>query len=71
MRKFGQPGAQLTESRLVMRGKAQMLITVLCARFGEVPAHVRNRITECADSERLDAWGRRAVDARELDAVFG
>jgi hypothetical protein len=51
------------------RGQARALILFLEMRFGEMPASLRQRILS-ADTNTLDVWVDRAVDARDLESIF-
>jgi predicted transposase/invertase (TIGR01784 family) len=51
-------------------GVATALLRVLARRFGDVPAEVRDRVSNAAIGE-LEAWLDRAVDAPTVQAVFG
>jgi predicted transposase YdaD len=53
----------------IARGQARLLTRQLTRRFGTLPAEVTIRIDE-ADTETLDTWGERLLDARTLDEVF-
>lgn len=51
------------------RGQARALILFLEMRFGEVPTSLRRRIFS-ADTNTLDVWVDRAVDAGDLESIF-
>ena len=51
-------------------GKAEMLVRLLCRRFKNLPAIIADRVNT-ADSDQLDAWSDRFVEAQTLDDVFG
>jgi hypothetical protein len=52
------------------KGEAQMLLRVMAARGFEIPEHIRVRVAECADTDRLEAWADRAATATSLDDIF-
>ena len=51
------------------RGQARTLLRQLERRFGPLPDAVRERLF-AADTETLDQWADRVLDAPNLDAVF-
>jgi flagellar biosynthesis/type III secretory pathway protein FliH len=51
------------------QGEARLLTRQLTRRFGTLPAEVTARM-EDADTEALETWGERLLDARTLDEVF-
>ena len=51
------------------QGRQSFLLMQLQARFGGLPTDVIQRVNE-ANTETLDAWGRRVLTASELDEVF-
>jgi hypothetical protein len=51
------------------RGEARLLTRQLTRRFGTLPADVTARM-EDADTDTLEAWADRLLDARTLDEVF-
>jgi hypothetical protein len=59
------------EAKGKAEGEAKMILAVLSARGITVPDDVRDRISECADLEQLEAWGRRAANATTIEDVFG
>jgi hypothetical protein len=52
------------------KGKASALARLLERRFGSVPARVQERILS-ADLVSLEAWFDRAIDAPDLQSIFG
>jgi hypothetical protein len=50
-------------------GEVRMLTRQLAHRFGPLPAEVTARMND-ADTEALEAWGEKLLDARTLDEVF-
>lgn len=52
------------------RGEATSVLKVLDARGVTVPQDVRERITQCRDSETLDLWLVRAVTADRIEDVL-
>ena len=50
-------------------GEVRMLTRQLTRRFGPLPAEVTARM-EVADTDALEAWADRLLDARTLDEVF-
>lgn len=57
------------EAKGKAEGKAEMLLRQLRRRFGPLALSVEARVRD-ADSERLDEWCERILDARALDDVF-
>ena len=51
-------------------GEAKAVLTVLAARGIDVSERDRARITECADTGRLEVWLRRAVTAGSVEDLF-
>ncbi|WP_437707312.1 DUF4351 domain-containing protein [Sorangium sp. So ce448] len=51
-------------------GERNLLLRLLRARFGELPAAVVARI-DAADVAELERWGDRVLAARTLDEVLG
>jgi hypothetical protein len=47
-----------------------MLLRIMAARGLEIPEHIRVRVAECADTDRLEAWADRAATATSLDDIF-
>jgi len=60
--------------QLIERGRKEegheMLLMLLDARFGEVPAGVVRRL-KAADSAQLRQWAKRALSVSTLAEVFG
>jgi hypothetical protein len=54
----------------VATGEAQMLLRIMAARGLNIPEHIRARVAECADTDRLEAWADRAATATSLDDIF-
>ncbi|MFL6054745.1 MAG: hypothetical protein ACJ72W_17755 [Actinoallomurus sp.] len=53
-----------------VEGKAETLLQVLEARGVPVPSEARARITACTDVAQIEAWVKRAVIVRTVDALF-
>jgi Domain of unknown function (DUF4351) len=51
------------------QGEARLLTKLLTGRFGPLPAEVTARM-EDADTDALETWAGRLLDARTLDEVF-
>ena len=49
-------------------GKAEMLLRLLRRRFSNLPTDIEARV-RAADSDQLDGWSERFVDARELEDI--
>jgi hypothetical protein len=49
-----------------IRGRRQILLSLLQHRFGEVPPEIRDRIASTEDIKQLDGWLRRFVTATTL-----
>lgn len=56
-------------AREILKGEATMLLSLIDARFGVVPAWVFEKIAGAKEEQYL-AWGRRLLTANSLDAVF-
>lgn len=52
-------------------GEAKLLLRALEARGLDVPADVRNLVTSCRDTTRLESWFDRAITATSIEDVFG
>ncbi|MGQ4413793.1 hypothetical protein ACN6LA_005259 [Streptomyces sp. SAS_269] len=50
--------------------KAEMVLHMLRWRGIEVPDAVRERVTACADLDRLEAWAQRAMHAKDASELF-
>lgn len=50
-------------------GAATLLLQLLRARFGRVPAEVRQRLAE-ASTVQLKQWSRQLLNAQQLEDVF-
>ena len=57
------------EARGEATGRIKLLLRMLQARFGTLPAEVTERIRS-ASTDDLDRWGVRLMDASALDEVF-
>jgi hypothetical protein len=51
-------------------GEARMLLAVLSARGIAVSDEARARIVACIDTDLLETWGCRAVEAETIDDLF-
>ncbi|MGW2308116.1 hypothetical protein [Actinomadura luteofluorescens] len=51
-------------------GLVKGLLLLLKARELDVPADVRGRVEGCTDSEQLERWIRRAVNADSVEDIF-
>jgi predicted transposase YdaD len=58
------------ERRGLVRGRREMLLALLTARFGELPKPALARVT-AATIEQLDGWAKRVLSAQTLADVFG
>lgn len=54
----------------IAEGRAEMLLDLLAAKFGTVPAGVRKRVQH-ASADELAAWGTRVLTAATLEDVLG
>ncbi len=52
-----------------IRGRGELLLRLLQARYGDLPAEVLARV-RAADLEEIDRWALRSLDAPTLSAVF-
>ncbi|WP_216903561.1 hypothetical protein [Nocardia alni] len=59
----------LTEGRT--EGEARILLRMLAARGFSISKEVRRRVESCTDTNQLERWADRTVNATSLDAVFG
>ncbi len=62
-------GEQLGEQRGRQSGKAPLLLRQLKRRFGVLPGWARDRVL-AADTDTMEEWGLRVLDAASLDEVF-
>ncbi|HET9208767.1 MAG TPA: DUF4351 domain-containing protein [Thermoanaerobaculia bacterium] len=51
-------------------GEVKMLVSQLESKFGLLREEVRQRVS-AADADQLLDWGKRLLDARSLNEVFG
>jgi hypothetical protein len=51
------------------RGRVEMLLHLVAARFGDLPADLRARV-QSGRSEDLDRWADRVFEAKSLADVF-
>jgi hypothetical protein len=58
------------EATAEARGEARMILKVLEARGFNLPAGIRDQILACADTARLETWGRRAAVAASIEEIF-
>ena len=58
------------EARGVVKGEANLLLRQLARRFGPVPEWVSARLNQ-ANTDLLETWGDRVLDAQSLEEVFG
>lgn len=61
--------AEMLEARGEVRGAARLLIQVLTAKFGDLPAGTSEKV-RAASTTQLETWGTRAATAETLDEVF-
>jgi hypothetical protein len=64
-----QLGEQRGEQRGRQSGKAALLLRLLERRFGVLPDWARDRVL-AADTDMMEEWGLRVLDAASLDEVF-
>jgi len=53
----------------VAQGEANALTRLLSRRFGNLPKHIKDKISS-ANSEKIEIWIDRFVDASSLDEIF-
>ncbi len=53
----------------MQRGEARVLTALLQLRFGQVPAHISQRI-DTADADTLLRWSERVLNALTIDDVL-
>jgi hypothetical protein len=63
------PYMSFVERRGQAQGAGSLLRGLLEQRFGPLPEAVTERL-DAADAEQLLAWGKRVLDAQDLDEVF-
>ncbi len=51
----------------VVEGKAKMVLTVLRARFNQVPQEVEETIRKMTDPTALDSWAAHAATCKTLE----
>jgi hypothetical protein len=69
MQGFGKQYYEEGEARGEARGKAQNLVRLLEKRIGPVSEVLRARIF-AAETDCIDAWFDRAIEATEIESVF-
>ncbi len=69
MEESKQQGRLEGEQRGRQSGKAALLLRLLERRFGVLPDWARDRVL-AADTDRMEEWGLRVLDAASLDEVF-
>jgi len=62
-------GVEQGMAKGIAKGEARILTRQLAHRFGSLPVEVTVRIQE-ADTDALETWADRLLDARTLDEVF-
>jgi hypothetical protein len=70
MASFGQEYFEAGKAKGVAEGEAKALARLLKKRFGNVPARLHERIFS-ADLASLEVWFDRAMDAPDLQSIFG
>jgi len=63
-------GIEMGRAEGMAEGRRRDLTRLLERRFGPLPGNVTRRIAD-ADTDRLDRWFDRVLDADGLAAVFG
>ncbi len=53
----------------VQQGEATLLLRLLRHRFGDIPHHLAQQITQ-ADAQTLLVWGEKILDAANLEELF-
>lgn len=61
--------ALVLEERGKLKGRREMLLRLLHAKFGEVSAGVIATLEDCADIAQLDNWSEGLLKARRLANV--
>ncbi len=69
MEESRQQGRLEGEQRGRQSGKAALLLRLLERRFGVLPDWARDRVL-AADTDRMEEWGLRVLDAASLNEVF-
>jgi hypothetical protein len=59
------------EATAEARGEARMVLEVLDSGGIAVPGQIRDQILACADTNQLEAWGRKAAVAESIEEIFG
>lgn len=58
------------EATAEARGEARMILQVLDSRGFTVPPKIRDQILACTDTAQLEAWGRKAAVAQNVEDIF-
>ncbi|MCK0506470.1 DUF4351 domain-containing protein [Aromatoleum anaerobium] len=64
-----QKGMEKGLEQGIVKGEGTILRRLLTRRFGPLPQNVLDRLAR-ADSEQLETWADRVIDAASLDEVF-
>jgi hypothetical protein len=58
------------EATAEARGEARMILQILSSRRIAVPDEIRDQVLACADLAQLEAWGRKAATAQNIEEIF-
>jgi hypothetical protein len=67
--RFREEGIQQGMQQGMQRGEARVLTALLQLRFGELPAHISQRI-DTADADTLLRWSERVLNALTIEDVL-
>lgn len=65
-----QAGMQQGVQQGMQQGECSLLVRQLTRRFGALPEWAKTRLHQ-ANTDLLETWGERVLDARSLEEVFG
>lgn len=66
---MGKTAAEAQREEGALAGQRRMLLRILQARFGDLPAEVRDVIEITTDQEQLERWADRGATAKALKQV--
>jgi hypothetical protein len=66
---MGKTIADMFKEEGTLKARHEMLLGLLDAKFGQLPAGVIASVEACPDTAQLDAWGKALLKARRLSDV--
>lgn len=66
---MGKTIADMFKEEGALKARHEMLLRLLRAKYGQLPAAVIATVEVCADTAQLDAWGEAMLKARRLADV--